>query len=240
MTSELLRKFEDALRKRNPVLCECLQKGLSEARIRTKLEKAGVTGNVESVVQLFSWKNGSDPNPRLTQAQASPFPESIYMFMDFSMMLGHLGHFKECAVYHPRYGDIAERYFPLFWDGSNSWIAVDLAPAKRSRVVLLVTELEDSVVEAYDTFDAFLVDATRANDENDELACFSVESRADRIERCCTFCRDPLSSVGKMIESQHRAAICNRCVALCYESMRREGSDLTMPPDPKVRLNWVT
>ena len=49
-TSELLRQFEDALRKRNPELCERLQPGLPEKRIRAKLEKAGVTGNVEPLV----------------------------------------------------------------------------------------------------------------------------------------------------------------------------------------------
>jgi hypothetical protein len=239
MRSELLRQFEEALRKRNPVLHERLKRGLSEARIRTKLEKAGVTGNVEPIVSLYSWKNGTDLDSSLTQSQASPFPESIYIFMDFSMMLGHFEGFRHRAKDFPSYGDIQERFFPLFWDGSDGWIAVDLQPAKQTRVVVLVMELEDAVMQAYETFDAFLTDAIRANNEDDELTCFSAGLRPDRTERSCTFCRESLSNVGNLIESEHGAAICNRCVSLCYDAMQREGADLTLPSEPVVRLDWI-
>jgi hypothetical protein len=213
---------------------------LPEKRIRTKLEKAGVTGNVEPLVELYTWKNGCNLDSSLTQAQASPFPESIYMFMDFSMMLSHFDGFREGAVYHPRYSDLVGRYFPLFWDGSDGWIAVDLDRTRHTRVVVLVMELEDAVLEAYETFDSFLMDAARANNENDELKCFSAGLRPDRTERCCTFCREPLSTVDKLIESEHGAAICNRCVALCYEAMRKAGADLTLPAEQIVRLDWIT
>ena len=161
------------------------------------------------------------------------------MFMDLSMMLAHFNGFKEGAVYHPRYSDLVGRYFPLFWDGSDGWIAVDLDPAKHTRVVVLVMELEDAVLEAYETFNAFLTDAIRANNEKDELACFSVGLRPDRVERCCTFCREPLSSVGKLIESEHGAAICNRCVALCYDAMQRQDADLALPAEPIVHFEWL-
>jgi hypothetical protein len=239
MKSDLLLRFERALKTRNPVLHDRLQRGLAEDRIRTMLEKAGVTGNVQPILEIYSWKNGSRLDPSVTQEQASPFPASVYLFMDFKYTLVSFQGFEECAAYHPRFNNIVGRYFPLFWDGSTDYMAVDLK-SETGRVVILITQSERAVFEAYASFDSFLEDAIRANEQNEELTCLSERLRPSLAIRYCTFCREPLSNVDRMIESQHGAAICNRCVALCYDAMRAAGADLTTPGEPSVRLDWVS
>src|SRR2546426_10883615 len=138
MSAALLKELEAAVRKRNQRLAERLQPGLSETRIGRMLERAKVRGAVESIVSLFSWKNGTDNYcGELSKEQASLFPKSIYIFMELEMMISHFMEFKECVAYHPEYATVVGRYFPVFWDGSNSWLSVDLDPANHNRVVLI-------------------------------------------------------------------------------------------------------
>jgi hypothetical protein len=175
MNTALFEKLETVLRHRNPQLADRLQPGISESRIRRMLERAGVRGAVEPIVNLFAWKNGADVHgDELTREQASLFPKSIYMFMELDMMTADFSHFKDCLVHHPEYAKVVGRYFPLFWDGSNSWLAVDLDPGNHNRVVLVHTEFEQMVFEAYGSFEDFLNDAIRANEENDSLTCFGT------------------------------------------------------------------
>ncbi len=105
--------------------------------------------------------------------QASLFPKSIYMFMELDVLLSHFVKFKECLPHHPEYVRVAGGYFPLFWDGSNSWLAVDLAPAGHSRVVLLHPEFEEMLFQVYSSFEEFLIDAIRGNQQNEALPGFS-------------------------------------------------------------------
>jgi len=172
MVTKLLENLREAIRARNRVLAERLIPGLPEVRIRRALDRAKVQGAVEPIVRLFSWKNGSALDSTLEQMQASPFPGSLYMFMDLEMMLSHFKEFKECSKFHPKYGEITGRYFPMFWDGSDNWLALDLNPSCSSRIVLLETESEEMVREAYASFEDFLHDAIRANRQNQRLACF--------------------------------------------------------------------
>jgi ATP-dependent protease Clp ATPase subunit len=44
----------------------------------------------------------------------------------------------------------------------------------------------------------------------------------------CSFCHQPKSKVEKLIVGEGRIAICNHCVALCYEVLRKEGLDMTL------------
>ncbi len=139
------------------------------------LEHAKVRGALDPIVGLFSWKDGSNVyDSELTREQASIFPKSIYMFVELESMIADFKGFAECLVNHPEYKKIVGRFFPLFWDGSNSWLATDLDPAYHNRVVLLHTEFEQMAFAAYDSFDNFLNDAIRANEENEGLTCFDV------------------------------------------------------------------
>ena len=173
MSTALFEKLEAALRQRNPEMADRLEPGLSEKRIRRMLERAGVQGTVEPIVSLFAWKNGvNNSDQALSREQASLFPKSIYIFMDLDMMACHFGNFKDCLEHHPAYAKVVGRYFPLFWDGSNSWLGVDLDPTRNNRLVLIHTEFEQMVFRAYDSFEEFLNDAIRANEEDDSLSCF--------------------------------------------------------------------
>src|SRR5438309_122406 len=115
MSTLLMRSLEEALRSRNPTLAGRLAPGLPETVVRQALRCAKIQGYIEPVVQLFTWKNGSRLDASLTEGQASPFPSSVYMFMDLEMMISHFREFEQCAVYHPRYSQVVGKYFPIFW-----------------------------------------------------------------------------------------------------------------------------
>src|SRR5258708_6233174 len=171
MSTKLLQKLERALRQRNPILADRLRPGLPELRIRRMLHRAKVEGWAKPLLNLYAWKDGTEIDPGLTQEQASAFPGSVYMFMELETMIVHRDGFAEGAAYQPKMVQLVGRYFPLFWDGSTGYLALDLAPAGRGRVVLIEVEWEDPVREAYRSFDEFLKDAIRANLENDGLTC---------------------------------------------------------------------
>jgi hypothetical protein len=94
------------------------------------------------------------------------------MFEVLDVMIAHFRGFKEFAVYQPKYTEVVGRYFPIFWDGSTGYLAVDLEPSNRNRVVLLDPESENLVKVAYDSFENFLKDVIRANEEEENLTCF--------------------------------------------------------------------
>jgi hypothetical protein len=171
MRKELFESFEKALRQRNPILADRLEPGLPESRVRRMLQRAKVEGATERVVELFAWKNGTRIDPSVAR-HASPFPFSDYIFMDLEMMIVDFQGFSEGALYHARMTQLVGRYFPIFWDGSNGWIATDLRPSQCNRVVLVDAQAERPVRPAYDSFDQFLKDAIRANEQGDKLTCF--------------------------------------------------------------------
>lgn len=173
MSNDLLDEFGEALRQRNPVLADRLRPGLPLSRIRKMLARAKVEGLLKPIECLYAWKNGTRLDPSIKDL-ASPFPESVYMFMDLEMMLADFSGFKELAAYHPEYAVLVGRYFPVFWDGSTSWLAIDLSPAMGSRVVLIDPETGTAARDVYPSFEEFLKDAIRANRENDTLTCFYV------------------------------------------------------------------
>ena len=170
---DLLVELERAITKRNPVLAQRLRPGRSEASVRRSLERAGVSGCVKPVVALFSWKNGSNLDPSVPREQVSPFPKSGYfLFMPLSFTVGHFGEFSAYIASNPRMKEVGGKYFPLFWNGKSGWLAVDLNPAKNSRVVLIESQAENPVLEAFPSFEEFISDAIRANRENNSLRCF--------------------------------------------------------------------
>jgi hypothetical protein len=174
MSKSLLDNFERAIRQRNKILSDRLQPGLPDDRIQRMLKRAKVEGAIGPVVSLFSWRNGSRLDPSLTLGQASPFPGSVYIFMDFEMMLAHFRGFKELAGFQPKFAEVVGRYFPLFWDGATGYLAVDLKPLSHSRIAMLDPESESFVTVVYESFEDFLKDAIRANQENDNLTCFHI------------------------------------------------------------------
>jgi ATP-dependent protease Clp ATPase subunit len=51
-------------------------------------------------------------------------------------------------------------------------------------------------------------------------------------EPTCSFCHKPRSKVAKLIVGDGQIAICDRCVAYCFEILRREGIDMTLHEQP--------
>lgn len=170
MSDILFEQFEQEIRHRKPGLADLLRPGLPADTIRVMLQTAGINGFLEPVITYFSWKDGSDPG--LTILESSPFPESIYGFLDLRTAIEHFNLFHESLIYHPKFEEADRRYFPLFWDSSNSWIALDIDSNCGGRVVLLITESEQLVHEGYATVEEFLQDATDANIEDRPLTCF--------------------------------------------------------------------
>jgi hypothetical protein len=175
MKLNLFADLERAISDRNPVLARRLRPGRSEEFLRKRLKREGVNGCVEPIVALFSWKDGTNLDNDVPPEQVSPFPGSgFFMFMPFGFTVGHFGMFLDFAKHHENLKHVAGRYFPLFWNGSKGvrdWIAVDLDPCEKSRVVLLNHHDTDPVYPAYPTFEAFIEDAIRANRENTNLSC---------------------------------------------------------------------
>jgi ATP-dependent protease Clp ATPase subunit len=56
-------------------------------------------------------------------------------------------------------------------------------------------------------------------------------------EPACSFCHQPRSKVSKLIIGERGIAICNHCVALCYDVLRDEGVDMTLRDQPPEHEN---
>src|SRR5688572_13106981 len=110
MKSVLLEMLEESIRERNPTLAQRLRPGRSESSIRQRLAREEVSGNLEPIVTLFAWSDGSELDATVPLEQVSPFPGSGYfMFMPFSFILGHFESFKVDAKYHSNMKKVAGR-----------------------------------------------------------------------------------------------------------------------------------
>src|SRR5690348_13407561 len=116
MCRELLRQLERAVRQRCPEVAARLRPGLPEGDIRKMLQSAGISADVEPVVSLFAWHDGSQPDPLATLVEASLLPKSIYVFGDLGTMIEHSKTLHESSFYHPKFYRADERYLPMFWD----------------------------------------------------------------------------------------------------------------------------
>lgn len=77
----------------------------------------------------------------------------------------------EALAYHPKYEEVKGRYFPLFWDSSNSWIVLDL---QSGEIALMLTESEELIHTPYPTLVDFIADVIQANQNDEPLKCFTV------------------------------------------------------------------
>lgn len=156
MSMPLLKQLEVALRERNPNLAQSLKPGLPAAKIRQILQRAGVDGDVEPVVTLFTWKNGCQPDPGNTMRL---FPTLDYQFWDLKRMVIYFTAFQSLAKSNPKLLELASRFFPLFWNGASAWLAVDLQPAHHNQVVVIDAAAERPVEPLCHSFDQFLREA---------------------------------------------------------------------------------
>ncbi len=184
LQSDWLRQFEQAAIARNPILATKLQPGLPEARVQRVLRRAGVAGNIAPLYDLYTWKDGTDltfsPLPSRVvpdfyesqKAKTSFFAGKPYFFICLEMAIGHFGHLEAALRTQPRLKEGVNRYFPVFWDGSSEWLSVDLKPVNGNRIMIVDSRADQPFSEAYSSFEEFIADAIRANEENRPLRCF--------------------------------------------------------------------
>jgi len=180
----LLTQLDRAIARRNPLLAQQLKDGLQESDIRALLAQAKVTGAIEPIIELYSWRNGTVLDEQTPMAETSFFPLDIYQFIDLETAISHLKMMNEAARQLQRmfegtkarsmFSGITGMFFPLFADGGTGTIAVDLMPGKRNRVFAVEFESTWPVRQAYGSFEEFIKDAIRANKYGDGLSCFQA------------------------------------------------------------------
>jgi hypothetical protein len=185
-----LDALEAAIAGRNPLLADRLKAPLSESDVKMILQKAKIVGAVDSVIALYSWKNGTVFDEILMASKTGFFPGGIYQFIDLKKAIEHMRGYRECVCScFPKLANFGGRYLPVFWNGATNWIALDLESSV-SRVVLIrffIREAsfkdghyeeeireEDPPREAYNSFSEFVDDAIQANAKNKQLACFRL------------------------------------------------------------------
>jgi len=173
MTKSIIHELETAVLGRNPLLAKKLQKGISEAKIRKKLERSKVSGNIDPILTLYSWKNGTILDAELVSWNKGFFPGDVYDFVELDRAIMDFGFYKEASKNHPQLLAGVGRLFPIFWDGSNKNIAVDLEPSAGTRIMLIDGCAKRPYKEAYSSFEQLLADIIRANKENIGLTCFA-------------------------------------------------------------------
>jgi hypothetical protein len=115
----------------------------------------------------------------------------MYNLTDLSRAIVDMIAFKDYWQDFPKLCTLTERYFPAFWDGDTSWIALDLESSE-GRVVLIRLSVKRASLqdghyepqvrekepprEAYSSFGDFVADAIRANENNEQLACFRSDN----------------------------------------------------------------
>lgn len=159
-----------------PTLLRCWKQhgqGLTEKRIRHRLEQKGVAGSVDVLVDLYSWRNGTQPQYRdLSESsfemfRTSFFPKENRYFIDLQRAIVDFQAIEEVAEVRSHLKEAVARYFPIFWDGNTNWFAVDLQPARQNRIVSL--DWTFPVRELWSSFEEFLDDAVSAHEENISL-----------------------------------------------------------------------
>jgi len=172
MSQRLIIELEAAIAAKNPALAQRLQPGLPDDAVKQYLSEAQVTGEVDALIALYTWKNGTVADESTLLTETAFFPDELYQFLPIQTAISQLKDMHSGATFHPKLAQEIARYFPMFWDNSTGFIAVDVTNGSNNRVVLLDFEEAERAREAFSSFDDFIRDAIRANVEDDRLACF--------------------------------------------------------------------
>jgi hypothetical protein len=184
MSAPSLQKLEQAIRVGNPFLAERLKPGLPKSEIRTALARAKITGAVEPLIDLYSWKNGTILDEETALEKTGFFPGEIYQFVDLETAVqnwktmndaaGQLSEMFQGTEAESMF-EFAGQYFPVLWDGATGSLALDLEPSEQGRVMMVEFESTEPIRDAYGSFNEFIADAIRAYTEGHTLACFEAE-----------------------------------------------------------------
>ena len=178
MKDHSLKELERVVRLRNPLLAERLQPGLTERRIMRMLEMAEVRGAIGPLLELYCWKNGTIIDREMASSRTGLFPGPPYQFTELRRAIADFNSFNEAAAADcqtERLAEAVDRYFPILWNGAVRWMAVDLKPSEGHRVMLIDADSNRPFRQGYASFDDFIGDVIRANEEASPPVCFQTE-----------------------------------------------------------------
>src|SRR6478736_5999702 len=85
---ELIQLLEAAVLKRNPALATRLRSGSSPEQIRKDLKRGGVTGAIEPLIAMYSWRDGTNLQGELDTGYALGFtPPTVHRLADWQIEL---------------------------------------------------------------------------------------------------------------------------------------------------------
>jgi len=169
-------EIDKAIAKRNPLLAEHLNSGLSKQDHRFKK----LMGCIDAVVDWYAWHNGTRHQEIpdgdgiiITLENLALTPESVFCMVDYSRSYNDVVEWKEVGEWNEAIAEVVGRYFPLLWDGGTSWLSVCIDEMKdRHPVGFIDYESDQGFEKAYDSFDEFLLDVLRSNQDGGPLKCF--------------------------------------------------------------------
>lgn len=166
---------------RNPLLAKRLRPGLAKGDAEAALKAARATGDIGRIVALYNYKDGTDltlyepvhSKSVLDQLKRewSLFPGAPCYFVCLEMSIGQFKAWRQISKRFPSIVEAVHRYFPLFWNGSTEFLAIDLKLSTQNRMVLLNHRSVPAIQEAYGSFPEFVEDAVSANENNVPLRC---------------------------------------------------------------------
>lgn len=119
---------------------------------------------------------------RVCKMAGAPFDPNFKIYTAFHFLrlktaIIDMRSYREYARSNPKLSIIVGRFFPILWDGSSSYLAIDIDVSSGNRVVLIQKRDEYPLREAYPSFEEFLKDAIRANENDDLLSCLRAGGR---------------------------------------------------------------
>lgn len=165
----LYDQLDKALRRRTPALADLLLPGLPEARIRRELANHGVGGDIDALIGLYGWRNGTPLTQEVVANRRLAFlPGLPYHFIDLELALAHFDHGRAVGARDPRLTQ-GVRYFPVFWNGHTGWLSTDLTASARNRLLVVDHDSGTPFREIYPSFDEFVADVVHCLDEGNVL-----------------------------------------------------------------------
>jgi hypothetical protein len=168
VSKDLLIKLEEALISRESNFEKLLQPGLSAGIVRDKLHEAGFNGNVEALVELYTWKNGTFPEKKMTLGQTSILPDDIYQFIDIDTAMEQQKMILDIPIIleaHPLLAENPQRYFPFLWDTVTGYMVLDTALEGNQGILHMEIESPELFDKAYESFESFLKEVIEENIE---------------------------------------------------------------------------
>jgi hypothetical protein len=119
---------------------------------------------------------------RICAMAGKPFDPNVkictsFHFLPLKKAIVDMRSYKDYAQHQPKLSVLVGRYFPILWNGSTFYIALDIDPSGHNRVVAIEKRDDKPLREAYDSFEDFLKDLISANENNEHLSCIQAPKK---------------------------------------------------------------